>query len=63
MKNTPETYPLGYVEDVFNPRTQLEIVFSSLLGLLEVPGHAAHKESGIAWYKMDVLHSTRRLVG
>ena len=28
----PEAYPLGYVEDYFDPRTTLGTVFSSLLG-------------------------------
>ena len=28
---TPETYPLGYVEDYFDPRTKLGTVFSILL--------------------------------
>jgi len=27
----PEAYPLGYVEDCFEPRTKLEAFFSSLL--------------------------------
>ena len=29
-QKSPEAYPLGYVEDGFEPRTKLEIVFSSL---------------------------------
>jgi hypothetical protein len=27
----PEAYPQGYVEDFFDPRTKLEVIFSSLL--------------------------------
>jgi hypothetical protein len=30
-KLTPEAYPLGYVEDVGEPRTMREVVFSILL--------------------------------
>jgi len=30
-KLTPEAYPLGYVEDVGEPRTTREVVFSILL--------------------------------
>jgi len=29
-KKKPEAYPLGYVEDFFEPRTKLEAVFSIL---------------------------------
>ena len=28
MKKTPQAWPLGYAEDVFEPRTKLEAVFS-----------------------------------
>ncbi len=27
----PEAYPLGYVEDCFEPRTKLEVIFTILL--------------------------------
>jgi hypothetical protein len=30
MQKTPQAYLLGYVEDVFKPRTKLAVVFSSL---------------------------------
>jgi hypothetical protein len=30
VQKTPQAYPLGYVEDVFKPRTKLAVVFSSL---------------------------------
>ncbi len=60
-KNTPEAYPLGYVEDVFKPRTQLEIVFSRLLELLEVPGNAAHKRARVPGHEVNIVDS-RRLV-
>ncbi len=29
---TPQVYPLGYIEDVGEPRTKLVIIFSSLFG-------------------------------
>ena len=29
-ENKPEAYPLGYVEDFFEPRTQLGVIFSIL---------------------------------
>ncbi len=31
-ENKPEAYPLGYVEDFFEPRTKLEVFFSLLIG-------------------------------
>jgi len=37
VKSTPQAQPLGYVEDVVEPRTKLEGIFSALL---EVPGAA-----------------------
>jgi hypothetical protein len=30
-KRKPEAYPLGYVEDVLEPRTKLEAIFSVLI--------------------------------
>ncbi len=30
-KNRPQAYPLGYVEDLFEVRTQLGVCFSSLI--------------------------------
>ena len=54
------SFPVGYVEDAFETRTQLEVVFS---GLLKVPGNAAHEESWIPRHEVDVLNSASRLVG
>jgi hypothetical protein len=56
VKNTPEAYPLGYVEDVFKSRTQLEIVFSSLL---EIPGDAAQERPRTPWHKVNVGDGSR----
>jgi len=57
------SFPVRYVEDVFKPRTQLEVVFSSLLDLLKIPSDAAHEKARIPRHKMNVLHSARWLVG
>jgi hypothetical protein len=50
--------PSGYVEDAFEMRTQLEVVFS---GLLKVPGDAAKKHPRIARHDVNVV-DRRRLV-
>src|SRR6266850_894996 len=39
-KKTPESYPLGYVEDGFKPRTQLASVFISPKKHKRLPPHA-----------------------
>jgi hypothetical protein len=61
VKNAPEAYPLGYVEDAFKPRTQLEVVFSSLVDPLKVPCNAAHKHPRVSRHEVNAV-DRRRLV-
>lgn len=49
---TLEAYAVCYVESGPPPRTERAVIFS---GLLKVPGQAAHKESGIAGHKVNVI--------
>lgn len=48
--------PLRYVEDMFEPRTPLEAVFS---GRLEVPGETRHDKSRIPRHEVRVRNAGR----
>lgn len=48
--------PLRYVEDMFEPRTPLEVVFS---GRLEVPGEAAHHKPRIPRHEVCIRDTGR----
>ena len=49
---TLEAYAVCYVDSGPPPRTERAVIF---IGLLKVPGQAAHKESRIAGHKVNVV--------
>jgi hypothetical protein len=50
VQQTPETYPRRYVEDVYKPRTQLEVFFNVL---------KERSDAGVWMRKLDAYGRSR----